>query len=64
MAVTADMKGIKLQLDLEKGTQTISKCNAAASNESLYALGQAVGELIASPVEQIVRIEETVLIAE
>ena len=64
MAVTADLKGVKLQLDLEKGTQTISNCNVAATDESLYALGVAVGSLIASPVEEIVRIEEKVLIAE
>lgn len=64
MAVTADLKGVKLQLDLEKGTQTISNCNVAATDENLYALGIAVGSLIASPVEEIVRIEEKVLIAE
>lgn len=64
MAVVADPKGLKIQLDLEKGTQTVSGCNAKATNEQLYALGTAVGTLTQSPVEAIVRIEETVLIAE
>lgn len=64
VTVTPDLKGIKLQLNLEKGTQTISNCNVAATNESLYALATAVEPLLASPVEEIVRIKEEVLIAE
>ncbi|WP_054743176.1 DUF1659 domain-containing protein [Cellulosilyticum ruminicola] len=64
MAVTTVLKGIKLVLNLEKGSQTVAHCNAAASNESLNALGKAVANLVASPVETIVKVEETVLIEE
>ena len=64
MAVTTELKGIKLVLDLEKGSQTVADCNVAATNESLNALGKAVGSLTASPVEAIVRVEETILIEE
>ncbi|WP_054742700.1 DUF1659 domain-containing protein [Cellulosilyticum ruminicola] len=64
MAVTTELKGIKVVLDLEKGSQTVSNCNIAASNESLNALGKAVAGLIDSPVEAIVRVEETILIEE
>lgn len=64
MAVTTELKGIKLVLDLEKGSQTVSNCNAAASNESLNALGKAVASVLASPVEAIVRVEEKILIEE
>lgn len=64
MAVTTELKGIKLVLDLEKGSQTVANCNVAATNESLNALGKAVAGLIASPVENIVRVEETILIEE
>ena len=64
MAVTTELKGIKLVLDLEKGSQTVSNCNVAASDESLNALGKAVASVLASPVEAIVRVEEKILIEE
>ena len=64
MAIVTELKGIKLTLDLESGTQTISGCNPAATNENLNALGKAVGSLCKSPVEAIVKVEETILIEE
>ena len=64
MAVTTELKGIKLVLDLEKGSQTVSNCNVTATNESLNALGKAVAGLVDSPVEAIVRVEEKILIEE
>lgn len=64
MAITTELKGIKLVLDLEKGSQTVANCSPLASNESLNALGKAVASLVESPVEAIVKVEETVLIEE
>ncbi len=64
MAVTTELKGIKLVLDLEKGSQTISGCNPSATNEGLNALGKAVASLVQSPIEAIVKVEETILIEE
>nr|WP_302598863.1 hypothetical protein [uncultured Cellulosilyticum sp.] len=64
MAITTELKGIKLVLDLEKGSQTIPNCNPSATDESLNALGKAVAGLVQSPVEAIVKVEETVLIEE
>lgn len=64
MAITTELKGIKLVLDLEKGSQTIPDCNPSATDENLNALGKAVAGLVQSPVEAIVKVEETVLIEE
>lgn len=64
MAVITEFKGIKLVLDLEKGSQTIANCSPEASDENLNALGKAVASLVESPVEAIVKVEETVLIEE
>lgn len=62
--VSAALKGIKLTLNLEEGSQTISGCNAAATNEQLYALGDAVSELEAKRVDSIVKVEESILVKE
>lgn len=64
MAITTEFKGIKLVLDLEKGSQTVANCSPTATNENLNALGKAVASLIASPVESVVKVEETILIEE
>lgn len=64
MAVVKELKGVKLTLDLAKGTQTISNCNPSATDEQLNSLGKAVSALCKEETEQIIKVEENVLIEE
>lgn len=61
MAVEADLKNVKVVLKLAKGSQTISGCSQDATNENLYALGEAVGSLTAERLETITKVEEHLL---
>lgn len=61
MAVISEIKGTKLTLKLSKGTQTVSNCNAAATNEQLYKLAQAVGTLTEEAVASVIKVVETTL---
>lgn len=64
MAVTSELKGVKLVLDLTKGSQTISNCNPQATDENLSALATAVGALESEQVQTVVKVVETVLTVE
>ena len=64
MAITTDVKGVKLVLKLAKGSQTVSNCSQSATDEALYALGQAVGTLQNEEVESVSKVIETALISE
>ena len=64
MAVTTELKGVKVILNLEKGTQTISNCNPTASDDNLALLGQAVATLTKYPAEEMVKQVQNVLIPE
>ena len=64
MAVKTELKGIKLVLDLEKGSQTIPNCNPSATDENLSALAQVVATLESTQLENVVKVVETVLIQE
>lgn len=64
MAITADLKGVKLVLKLAKGSQTISNCNRAATDEALNSLGKAVATLQKEELETVVKVVETTLIEE
>ena len=61
MAVISEIKGTKLSLKLDKGTQTVSNCNASATNEQLYKLAEAVGTLTEASVASVVKVVETTL---
>lgn len=60
--VNTALKGVKIVLKLEEGSQTISGCNTEATDEQLYALGDAVSKLEAKGVEAISKIVESTLI--
>ncbi|MBP3886703.1 MAG: hypothetical protein J6F30_03455 [Cellulosilyticum sp.] len=62
--VTAKIKGTKVVLKLAEGSQTISNCNTKATDEELYALGNAVSKLEAQRVDAITKVVETALINE
>lgn len=64
MAVTAQVKGVKLVLKLSKGSQTVSNCSQEASDESLYEIGGAVATLQKQEVTNLSKVVETILIAE
>lgn len=62
--VTSAVKSMKVVLKLAEGSQTITNCSAAASDEALYTLGNAVGKLEAKRVDAITKVVETTLINE
>ena len=62
--VSAALKGVKVVLKLAEGSQTISDCNAKATDEQLYALGNAVSKLEAEHVQAISKVTESVLVNE
>ena len=62
MAVTADVKGVKVVLKLAKGSQTIPNCAKAAGDEALFQLGQAVSSLTKESVETVSKVVETTLL--
>ena len=62
MAVTAEVKGVKLVLKLEKGSQTVSNCSQGASNDALYAIGDAVASLQKEQVTSVSKVVESTLI--
>ena len=62
MAITAEVKGIKVVLDLEKGSQTIANCNQSATDEALYEIGSAVATLQSENVSSVNKVVETILI--
>ncbi len=64
MAVTTEVKGVKLILKLEKGSQTIANCCQNASNEALYEIGSAAASLQKEQVTNLSKVVETILIAE
>jgi hypothetical protein len=64
MAVTAEVKGVKVVLKLAKGSQTISNCSQGASDEALYEIGDAVASLQEEEVTNLSKVVETILIAE
>ena len=64
MAVVSELKGVKIVLDLEKGTQTIPNCNPSATDENLSNLALAVASLESTQLENVVKVVETVLIQE
>lgn len=61
MAVTEKLKGVKVVLDLAKGSQTISNCKGDATADELYTLGTAVASLQNEALDQIVKVQETIL---
>ena len=64
MAVFEEVKGVKVVLNLVKGSQTISGCKVDAAPEDLYALAGAVGSLQQEAVDTITKIQETLLVQE
>ncbi len=64
MAVTADLKDVKVVLKLAEGSQSITKCNKQATDEGLYAMGKAVATLESQPLEAITKVVESTLIEE
>ncbi|WP_069999255.1 DUF1659 domain-containing protein [Cellulosilyticum sp. I15G10I2] len=64
MAVTAEVKGVKLILKLNKGSQTVSNCSQSATDDALYAIGGAVASLQQEEVTNLTKVVETILIAE
>jgi hypothetical protein len=62
MAVTAEVKGVKLVLKLEKGSQTVSNCSQVATDDALYLIGDAVANLQKEQVTSISKVIETTLI--
>ena len=64
MAITADVKNVKVSLKLAKGSQTISDFSKAASFEGLYGVAMAVAGLLNEELEAVTKVEETSLIEE
>ncbi len=64
MAVQSQVKSTKVVLKLEKGSQTISNCNPAASDEALYNLAEAVADLEANMAVGVTKVVETTLVSE
>ena len=62
--VSATLKGTKVVLKLAEGSQTISGCNPTATDEQLYALGDAVSKLEAQSVDAVTKVVESTLINE
>lgn len=64
MAVTEELKSVKVVLKLSEGSQTISDCRQDATNEQLYKLGDAVSKLEAKTVKTMTKVVESALINE
>ena len=62
MAVISEVKGTKIVLDLVKGTQTISKVNASATDTEAMKLANAVATLQEYEVEKVKKVVETTLV--
>ena len=62
--VTAELKSTKVVLKLAEGSQTISGCNQAATDDQLYALAKAVSKLEAQSVDTVTKVTETTLVNE
>lgn len=62
MAVTGKLEEVKVVLKFMKGSQTISHCNQQATDEGLYDLGEAIGSLNAESLEEIIKVQETLLV--
>ena len=62
MAVTALMDEVKVVIKFVKGSQTIGHCNKVATDENLYALGQAIGSLNKEEINEITKVVETKLL--
>ena len=64
MAITADVKNVKVVLKLAKGSQTVSDCSKTATAQGLYSVGTAVATLLQEELEEVTKVEETTLIEE
>lgn len=64
MAITADVKNVKVVLKLAKGSQTVSDCSKTATAEGLYEVSRAVAILLQEELEAVTKVEETTLIEE
>lgn len=64
MAVTATHKSTKIVIKTSEGSQTISGCNAAATDSQLYTLAGAVANLLKNPVESYSKVVESTLVNE
>ena len=64
MAITADIKNVKVVLKLTEGSQTISNCSKEATSEGLYSVGTAVAGMLSEELEEVVKVVETTLIEE
>ena len=62
MAITSVLDEIKLSLKFTKGSQTLSHCNPAATNDQLHTLGKAVASLNAESLDTMMKVEETKLL--
>jgi hypothetical protein len=62
MAVFEEVKGVKVVLNLVKGSQTIAGCKEDATSEELHTLGSAVAMLQQEALDTIVKVQETLLI--
>lgn len=64
MAAIADNKTRKITLDLEEGTQTISPILSTASDDAVYATGDAISNLLAKRTDAILLVETEEIIEE
>ena len=62
MAVTTVLDEVKVSLKFVKGSQTLAHCNKEATDENLYALGQAVASLNRESLSEITKVVETTLL--
>lgn len=62
MAVTEKLKDVKVVLNLTKGSQTIPGCKVDATADELYALGSAVSTLVQEELEEMTKVQETILV--
>ena len=60
--IVANLKNTKVVLKLAKGSQTISNCNADATDDQLYALGKAVASLESEDLEEVKKVVESTLV--
>lgn len=61
MAVTSTTKSTKVVLKLAEGSQTIGNVRPTATDENIYALGNAVSKLCNQRCEEIIKVVETTL---
>lgn len=59
--IEASIKSTKVVLKLAKGSQTISNCKKDATDEQLFALGNAVAALEAEEVDYMTKVVESKL---